>query len=329
MSMDVLFVGGTGQISLRCVERAVAGGHRVTVFNRGRRDEKLPEGVTEITGDMGDPASYGQLGEGRWDVVCQFMVFTPDQMARDIDLFAGRAGQYIFISSASVYEKPARHYVITEKTPTVNPYWGYSQNKIACEAALKASEDLNWTIVRPSHTIRLRLPVQVGDGDGLGHRMLAGKKLLVAGDGTSVWTLTRPVDFAVPFVGLFGKDAALGEDFHITQERGYTWDQIYQAIAAALGVEAEIVHVPTDTLVRYEPEWTGPLVGDKSWTALFDNSKVKRVAGEFTCVESLDEVVADSVANFKARRDAGGPQTSADDALMDRIAKEQTALGSG
>ncbi len=327
MSMDVLFVGGTGQISLRCVERAAGEGHRVTVFNRGQREEKLPEGVTSIAGDMSDPASYGQLGEQSWDVVCQFMVFTPDQMVLDIETFAGKAGQYIFISSASVYEKPARHYVITEKTPTVNPFWVYSQNKIACEAALRASDDLSWTIVRPSHTIRTGLPAQVGDGAELGHRLMAGKPVLVAGDGTSVWTLTRPADFAVPFVGLFGKDAALGEDFHITQDRGFTWDQIYQAIARGLGVEAKIVHVPTDTLVRYEPEWTGPLMGDKSWTALFDNSKVKAVAGAFTCVEGIDEVVAESVANFKAQREQGGPGADADDALMDRIAAEQMALG--
>lgn len=325
--MKILFVGGTGQISLSCVERAAAEGHAVTVFNRGQREAALPEGVTSIAGDMRDPASYGQLGEHSWDVVCQFMVFTPDQMARDIELFAGRTGQYVFISSASVYEKPARHYVITEQTPTVNPFWGYSQDKIACEAALKASENLSWTIVRPSHTMRVGLPVQVGDGDGLGHRMLDGKPVLVAGDGTSIWTLTRPVDFAVPFVRLFGAPAALGEDFHITQDRGYTWDQIYQAIARGLGVEAKIVHVPTETLMRYEPDWTGPLMGDKSWTALFDNSKVKRVAGAFTCEEDIDAVVADSVAHFKARAQAHGPTSEDDEALMDRIAAEQSALG--
>lgn len=326
MSLNVLFIGGTGQISLRCVERAVAAGHRVSVFNRGRRDATLPDSVTAITGDMGDPASYGQVAERSWDIVCQFMVFTPDQMARDIETFAGKVGQYVFISSASVYQKPPRHYVITEKTPTVNPFWAYSQDKIACEAALRASENLSWTIVRPSHTIRTGLPAQVGDGVELGHRLMAGKPVLVAGDGSSVWTLTRPVDFAAPFVGLFGKDAALGEDFHITSDRGYTWDEIYRALAAGLGVEADIVHVPTDTLVRYEPEWTGPLVGDKTWTALFDNSKVKRVAGAFTCSEDVDEVVAESVANYKARAAANRP-TSTDDALMDRIAVEQGALG--
>ena len=170
-----------------------------------------------------------------------------------------RTGQYIFISSASVYEKPARHYVITEKTPTVNPYWEYSQRKIACEALLKAQTALPWTIVRPSHTVRTGLPTMLNEGDIVGHRMLAGRPVIVTGDGTSPWTLTRSADFAVPFVGLFGKPGALGEDFHITSDRGYTWDAIYTAIARGLGVKAEIVHVPTDTLVRYHPAWEGPL----------------------------------------------------------------------
>ena len=142
--------------------------------------------------------------------------------------------------------------------------------------------------------MRTGLPTQVEDGDRLGHRLLAGRPVLVAGDGSSIWTLTRPVDFAVPFVGLFGKARALGEIFHITQHRnGYTWDQIYEALARGLGVAADIVHVPTDTLVRYNPDWVGPLYGDKTWTALFDNSKVMDVVGEFTCATDIDEVVAE------------------------------------
>jgi nucleoside-diphosphate-sugar epimerase len=327
MSLNLLFVGGTGQISLPCVELAVRAGHKVSVFNRGRDNAELPGGVTSIVGDMKDPEAYRALAKLNFDVVCQFMVFTPEQMAEDIAVFSGNTGQYIFISSASVYEKPARHYVITEQTPTVNPYWLYSQNKIAAEAMLKAAAGIKWTIVRPSHTVRTGLPTMMNEGDIVAHRMLAGKPVLVSGDGTTPWTLTRSRDFAVPFIGLFGKPGALGEDFHITSDRAYTWDAIYTTIAAGLGVEPKIVHVTTDTLVRYHSAWEGPLVGDKTWAALFDNSKVKRIAGDFSCAEDLEVVLADSLAHFRQRLAAKGPQTGEFDPLMDRIAREQSALG--
>lgn len=327
MALNILFVGGTGQISLPCVKLAVKAGHKVTVFNRGRRDETLPKKVKLIEGDMADAASYRQLGERSWDVVCQFMVFTPAQMKQDIETFAGRVGQYIFISSASVYEKPASHYVITEKTPAVNPYWPYSQNKIICEEMLRAAKRLPWTIVRPSHTVRTGLPTMVNEGDIVGHRMLAGKPVIVAGDGTTPWTLTRSEDFAVPFTKLLGNRKALRDIFHITGDRGFTWDDIYRTIAAGLGVEAKLVHVPTATLIRYRPDWEGPLMGDKTWSALFDNTKVKRVAGDFKCSEKLAKILEQPVAYFRKRREADGPQSFELDPLMDRIAAEQSALG--
>ena len=326
--MDILFIGGTGQISEPCVVHAVSEGHKVFLLNRGTSNRPLPPGVEAIAGDMAADDPYANLGDRKFDVVCQFRAFTPDEVARDIATFSGRVGQYVFISSASVYEKPARHYVITEKTPVVNPFWAYSQQKIACEALIKQSKGLGWTIVRPSHTMRTGLPAQMSDGDGLGYRMLAGKPVLLSGDGTSLWTLTRPVDFAVPFVGLFGKDEALGEDVHISQHLfGYTWNQIYTALARGLGVEADIVHVPADTLVRYNTDWTGPLFGDKAWPALFDNEKVMSIAGAFTCETDLDAVVADSVASFKARATNGTPAPGLEDALIDRIVREQRTLG--
>lgn len=325
--MKVLFIGGTGQISLACVTRTLEAGHQVTVFNRGNANARLPAGVTSIVGDLNDDTAYARLGGNGYDIVCQFMAFTPDRINRDIATFAGKVGHYIFISSASVYEKPARHYVITEKTPAVNPFWQYSKNKIACEKLLARSENLVWTIVRPSHTVRLGLPVLVGEGDRLGHRLLAGKPVLVSGDGSAPWTLTRAVDFAVPFVNLFGKPDAHGEIFHITQDMGYTWDAIYHALARGLGVDADIVHVPADNLVRYNPDWTGPLFGDKAWTALFDNSKVKAVAGNFTCETDLDRVLETSITDFKSRVAAGTPKPDATDLLMDRIAAEQRLLG--
>jgi nucleoside-diphosphate-sugar epimerase len=327
MSLNVLYVGGTGQISLPCVEKSVAAGHNVSVFNRGRTEVPLPKGVTSIVGDMKDPAAYRKLADGKFDVVNQFMVFLPEQMQTDIDVFTGQTAQYIFISSASVYEKPPRHYIITEKTPTVNPYWLYSQNKIACEKLLMGSKGLPWTIMRPSHTVRTGLPTVIGSGEELVGRLLAGKPIIVAGDGATPWTLTRSVDFATPYINLFGKKEALGTDFHITGDKAFIWNDIIKAIARGFGVEAIIVHVPTDTLVKYNGEWAGPLTGDKSNTALFDNSKVKRVAGPFACSENLDEILEIPIALTKARLAGKAPPVNKDDALMDRIAKEQLALG--
>ena len=301
MALSVLFVGGTGQISLTSVREAVAAGYKVTVFNRGKSSmAEVPADVTSIVGDIDDRESYAKLGGSTFDVVCAFMVFRPEQISQDIKTFSGKAGQYIFISSASVYQKPARHYIITEKTPLENPYWEYSRQKIACERLLQDQSKLSYTIVRPSHTIRTRLPIQIGDPMTGVRRMLAGKSVLVAGDGTSPWTLTRAIDFSVPFVRLFGNHRALGEDFHITNDRAFTWDQIHTAIGRAVGVETENFHVPTDTLIRYNSEWIGPLVGDKKWTALFDNSKIKNAVGQFTCSEDLDEILAEPIARAKA-----------------------------
>jgi len=326
MSLRVLFVGGTGQISYPCVERAVAQGHQVTVFNRGKRGDALPKGVTSIVGDFNGP-EYADLAKHNYDVVAQFIAFTPDQVQRDIDTFSGNCGQYIFISSASVYEKPARHYVITEETPAINPYWRYSQDKIACENLLKNAEGLTWTIVRPSHTVRTGLPIMIGDADVMARRMLDGEPTIVAGDGHTPWTLTRSVDFAVPFVSLFGKDASLKEIFHITNDRAHIWDDIQTAIGRALGVEAKIVHVPTDTLVRYIPEWEGPLTGDKSWSAIFDNSKVKKVAGDFSCAPDLETILEEPIRHLKQRLASKRPERGDFDALVDRICREQSALG--
>lgn len=326
MAQSVLFIGGTGQISYPCVAEAVAQGHEVSVFNRGKRPDALPQGVTSITGELGGP-EYAELAKRHFDVVCQFIAFTPDQVARDIEVFTGHCGQYVFISSASVYQKPPHHYVITEATPAINPYWPYSQAKIACEQLLNETKGLSWTTVRPSHTVRTGLPIMMGDSDIMARRMLDGEPTIVAGDGNTPWTLTRSVDFAVPFVRLFGKAAAMHDTFHITNDRAHIWDNIQKAIGRLLGVEAKIVHVPTDTLIRYNPEWVGPLVGDKAWTAIFDNSKVKGVVGDFSCAESLDEILEEPIAHLKQRLADKRPPKGEFDALVDRICAAQSALG--
>jgi nucleoside-diphosphate-sugar epimerase len=338
VALSVLFVGGTGQISLTSVREAIAAGHKVTVFNRGKSSvAEIPGGVTTIVGDIYDRASYANLGASKFDVVCTFMVFTPEQIRQDITTFSGKVGQYIFISSASCYQKPARHYIITEKTPLENPYWEYSRNKIACERLLQDQSKPPYTIVRPSHTVRTRLPIEIGEPMGSLRRILAGKPVLVSGDGTAPWTLTRSIDFSVPFVRLFGNSRALSQDFHITNDRAFTWDQIHTAIGRAFDVEARNFHVPTDTLTRYNREWTGSLVGDKMWTALFDNSKIKSAVGQFTCVQDLDKILAEPVAlakrNLDLTGDTGHPNNLGhvvrdEDTLMDRIIADQSSLGS-
>lgn len=324
--MNILFIGGTGQISLPCVEQAVVAGHSVSVFNRGTTSAKLPAGVASITGDMQDAEAYAKLGLMKFDTVCQFMAFTPDQVRRDIEVFAGNTKQYILISSSAAYKKSGDNYLVKETTPTYNPIWEYSHGKVECETALKAS-NLPWTIVRPAHTVRTNLPAMLSEGDVVGHRLLAGKPILVSGDGLSLWTMTRSIDFAAPFVRLFGRAETIGEDYHITSNRGYTWNDMYEAVARGLGVEAKLVHVSADTLIRYCPEWHGRPFGDKIWNTMFDNSKVKSVVGEFECSEVLEDVLADSIVNFKARVAASGPLVGVMEPLMDRIAGEQGESG--
>jgi nucleoside-diphosphate-sugar epimerase len=326
MALSVLYIGGTGQISLPCVEASVAAGHKVTVLNRGKTSVPLPKGVATLVGDMNGPA-YGDLGDQRFDIVAQFRLYTPDQMQRDIATFTGKTGHYLFISSASVYEKPVRHYLMSEKTTKLeNRYWEYSRNKIACERLLRQQDKLPYTIVRPSHTVRTGMPIQMGDPDKAIRRMLAGKPVIVAGDGSSLWTLTRSVDVARPFIRLFGKPRALGEDFHITTDRGFTWNQIHEAIARGFGVAAIHAHVPTETLVRHNKEWEGPLMGDKTWSALFDNSKVKSVVGEFEASQDLDEILADSIKHAKDRLKAAASAENEEDRLIDRIIAAQAAV---
>ena len=309
MALSVLYIGGSGQISLPCVEASVAAGHKVTVLNRGKTKAPLPGGVETLVGDMNDFA-YGELAGRRFDVVAQFRVYTASQMRLDIETFAGKTGQYVFISSASVYEKPVKNYLMTERTPLENKYWQYSRDKIDCERLLRSQQKLAYTIVRPSHTVRTAIPIQFGAHDLAIRRMIAGKPVIVAGDGSSLWTLTRSVDVAKPFVRLLGNSRALNDDFHITTDRGFTWNQIHEAIARGFGVEAIHAHVPSDTLVRFNKDWEGPLLGDKTWSALFDNSKVKSVAGPFEASQDLDEILHDSIVHARERLRAR-PRTQA------------------
>jgi nucleoside-diphosphate-sugar epimerase len=318
--MKALFIGGTGQISQSCVEQALRRGIEVSVFNRGSTPDALPAGVTRIHGTLND-AAYNALGRNGYDVVCQFFAFRPDQIEKDIAIFGGNTGQYIFISSASAYHKPVRRIPITEDVPLINPHWQYSRDKAACEAALTAQTHLPFTIVRPSHTVRTRLPMAIGDSGTCIARIRAGKPLIVHGDGTSFWTVTRSQDFAVPFTGLFGKPAALGQAFHITSDLAFTFDDIHETVGRLLGHPVRNLHVSSQALIRYNPEWEGPLLGDKAHCVVFDNSRVKQVAGDFTCAGTLEEVLAEPLHHV---RDL--PADPALDALFDRIVADAERL---
>ncbi len=330
--MRVLYIGGAGEISYACIHESVRLGHEVAVFNRGNSSEPYPASVQRIIGDMNDATAYGKLADQRFDVVCQFRVFNESQAQRDIELFAGKVKQYVFISSASAYQKPSRQLVVTEQTPLENPFWPYSRAKAACEKLFMAAHQagrLPVTIVRPSHTHRRNFPGTIGGSDHWAYRMLQGQTILVHGDGTSLWTMTYADDFAVPFARLLGNTQALGEAFHITRHmESYPWDEIFTAMGRALGVEPRLVHVPTDTLVKFNAEWAGPLLGDKTPCVMFDNSKVMRVTGlmDWKCQVSLQEGMNRVAEHYRKRADGYQPDEKLH-AMIDRVTAAQMALG--
>ena len=258
--MRVLFTGGTGNISAACTRQALSKGIEVFHLNRGNRSDKALPGVITITADMRDPAAVKAALSGlRFDSVVQFLAFRPEHVEADLALFDGVTDQYVLISTCSAYRKPSLHPVITESTPLENPYWEYSRLKIDCERVLAekgAALSFPYTIVRPSHTYDDGwIPSCFGSTDfTIGWRMRQGKEVVVPGDGQSLWTLTHASDFAVGLVGLLGNPAALSEAFHITSDERLTWDAIHSIIAAALGVRARLVHIPSDYLARINPE---------------------------------------------------------------------------
>ena len=295
MKKKALFIGGTGTISTAIVKRLINDlNWDVWVLNRGNRSNVLPEGVNQIITDVNDEkAVIEKIGDMYFDTVCEFIGFTVEQVERDYRLFSGRCGQYIFTSSASAYHKPASNYIITEGTSLANPYWEYSRNKIACEDFLmkKYKEDgFPVTIVRPSHTYDERnIPFGVHGKKGFWQvikRMQEGKPVIIQGDGSSLWTLTWNADFAIGYTGLMGNRHAIGEAFQITSDETLTWDQIYQTIADNLGVKLNAYHVSTDFLCacgdKYGFDFTGSLLGDKSVSVVFDNTKLKRVVPDMT-----------------------------------------------
>lgn len=277
--MRILLIGGTGNISSFVTDLAASRGDEVTVLNRGR--SPLPEGVRGIVGDAGDAGSIeAAIRDETFDVVANFRSFSPRQAADDIRIFAGRTRQYLYISSASAYQKPIARLPITEATPLRNPFWEYSRNKIASEDLLVAAyreSGFPATIVRPSHTYGPSLIPLEGGWTAL-QRIRDGRPIVVHGDGTSWWTLTHSRDFAAAFVGLFGNPHAIGQAVHITSDESLTWDEIARQLGAALGREPEIVHVASSAIAREIPSLGPGLVGDKAHSVVFDNSVIKRLA---------------------------------------------------
>lgn len=306
-TMRVLFLGGTGIISTACTRLALERGFDVTVLNRGQR-VPIP-GTRQMTGDVNAPTSLSAtIGDGHWDVVADFVTFAPEQVEQRLALFRGRVGQYLYISSASAYQKPVTHYLVTESTPLVNPFWDYSRAKIACEERLTRAlrdESFPVTIVRPSFTYgETVIPLPMSSWlkqYTVIERMRRGAPVVIPGDGTSLWTLTHNTDFAKGFVGLFGHQAAVGHAFHITSDEVLTWNQAYEAVAEAAGVaKPNFVHIASDFIAPCLPDAVGGLHGDKINSVVFDNTKIKRFVPEFVATTRFRDGIRRSLAWFDA-----------------------------
>lgn len=325
--MKVLFIGGSGIISSACSSLAVRRGIDLHVLNRGASTTRpLPDGVTVLRGDIRDPDSArAALAGHTFDAVVDWVAFTTDHVRADIELFRGRTGQYVFISSASAYQTPPARLPVVESSPLRNPFWQYSRDKIACEDLLVRQyrdEGFPATIVRPSHTYDRTLVPFDGGWTAMA-RMRQGREVVIHGDGTSLWTLTHHEDFAKGFVPLLGHPRAIGDVFQITSDDVLTWDQIAGHLAAALGVQAKLVHVPSDAIAAADPEWGAGLLGDKAHSMVFDNSKLRALVPDYVATipfhvgareivawfdedpsrqvvdERLDKVMDDLVARYR------------------------------
>ena len=321
-SLKVLFIGGSGIISSASSRLAVERGIDLYVLNRGATQLRpLPPEATVLHADVHDPESVrAALGDLEFDAVVDWVAFTPEHVRSDIELFRGRTGQYVFISSASAYQTPPSRVPVTESTPLRNPYWQYSRDKIACESLLTEAyreENFPATIVRPSHTYdQTSIPFD-GKWTALA-RMRAGKEVVVHGDGTSLWTLTHHVDFARGFVPLLAHPRTVGDVFHITSDDVLTWDQIAHSLAAALGVTPRIVHVPSDAIAAADPEWGSGLIGDKAHSMVFDNSKLRTVVPDF-CATIPFEQGAREIVGWHDEDPARQQIDERLDALMDKL----------
>ena len=324
--MKALFIGGTGIISSACSRLAVERGWDLTLLNRGVDSTRPPvAGAHTLVGDATDPGSLrAAVGSRTFDVVVNFRAFLPAQVRADVDLFAGRTGQYVFISSASAYRKPVVRLPITESTPLRNPFWQYSRDKIACEDLLRdANREHGFpaTIVRPSHTYDPTL-VPFDGGWTVIDRMRRGRPTVVHGDGTSFWTLTHSRDFAKGFVPLLGDPRTLGDDVHITSDEHLTWDDVARGLASAAGTTADLVHVGSARLCRALPEWEGSILGDKAHSLIFDNTKIRSLVPDFVATTTWVQGAREIVDWYDAHPDQQIVDTALDERL-DRVASAE------
>jgi nucleoside-diphosphate-sugar epimerase len=308
--MKILMIGGTGIISSACSELIVKRGMELTLLNRSVSTKfSIPEGARHLVGDFyGGPARIAGLLHGQhFDVVVDWVAYNPGDIEHSIRLFSGLTEQFVFISSASAYQKPPAHYIITEETPLENPFWDYSRNKIAAEQRLMREyyeRDFPITIIRPSLTYG---PSQIPLAGGSWRhpytvidRIRKGKKIIIPGDGTSLWTVTWNGDFAKGLVGLLGREDAIGEVFHITSDEVLSWNQIFVEVGKALSLDMDIVHIASDLIAAYNPGEAGSLIGDKCHSAVFDNSKIKRFVPDFECAVPWAEGVRRAIAWHEA-----------------------------
>jgi nucleoside-diphosphate-sugar epimerase len=308
--MKLLFIGGTGLISSACSELAIQRGHELFLLNRSESKKyPAPKGATVLQADIyNSPSHVGELIKGHhFDAVVDFIAFAPNDIERDINLFRNKTNQFVFISSASAYQKPIKNYLITEETPLENPYWEYSRNKIACENFLMSEYKSNKfpvTIIRPSHTYGLsQIPFIYGSWQHpwtLVNRMKQNKPVIIPGDGTSLWVLTWNEDFAVGLIGLLGNPKAIGEAFQITSDEVLSWNQIYNEAYQVLGVERNVVYIPSDFIAKFDEHAIGSLIGDKSNSVVFDNSKIKKFVPEYNCKVKWSEGVRRSLTWFES-----------------------------
>jgi nucleoside-diphosphate-sugar epimerase len=330
--MKILFIGGSGVISRAATQQTIAAGHELWLLNRGKR--RPIDGAHSLIADMADVESARTALRGHtWDVVVQWIAFGPAEIRRDVELFQGTTRQYLFISSASVYQKPLAHYLITESTPRANPHWEYSRLKIACEEELEAAHYASGfpgVIVRPSLTygedqVPLVLNAWSQSWTTI-DRLRRGVPVIVPGDGNSLWTITHNTDFAQGLIGLFGNQATIGEAFHITSDEVLTWNQIFQEAAQAAGVSApRFLHIPSDFLIACVPAVEGTLLGDKAVSAVFDNSKIKRFVPGFAAKTRFAEGIRRTVAWF----DADASRKQIDEATNQRWDKLAAAYEQG
>ena len=303
--MKVLFIGGTGNISTAVSRLCVQRGIELHLLNRGKRSPAL-SGTRSIVSNITNAAELSSALKGHeWDAVVDWIAFREEDVQRDYELFRGKTKQYIFISSASAYERPAQHPVVTETTPLANPFWQYSRDKIACEMKLRnlhQKEGFPATIVRPSHTYDTVIPIPIGGWTEYTtvDRIKRGKKIIVHGDGSSLWVMTHADDFAKGFFGLIGNQKAVGEAFHITSDEVLTWDQIHAVVGEAVGRAPNIVHISSEMLAMFDEELRGTLIGDKGTSVIFDNSKIKRFVPDFAATIPFRTGIKRTIAWFEA-----------------------------